>query len=53
LSGRTVQNYLSKVYDKLQVSRRSQATAVYLSSSKWPLNETDGFVAYLPAWARR
>lgn len=34
LSGRTVQNYLSKVYDKLQVSRRSQATAVYLSSSK-------------------
>jgi DNA-binding NarL/FixJ family response regulator len=30
LSDKTVKNYLANVYDKLQVSRRSQATAVFL-----------------------
>jgi two-component system, NarL family, response regulator DevR len=34
LSDKTVKNYLANVYDKLHVSRRSQATAVYLRSSK-------------------
>lgn len=38
LSGRTVQNYLAKIYEKLQVSRRAQATAVYLSTAKSPSN---------------
>jgi len=30
LSDKTVKNYLANVYDKLHVSRRSQATAVFL-----------------------
>lgn len=34
LSDKTVKNYLANVYDKLHVSRRSQATAVYLRSAK-------------------
>lgn len=34
LSDKTVKNYLANVYDKLHVTRRSQATAVYLRSSK-------------------
>src|ERR687892_504358 len=33
LSDKTVKNYLANVYDKLHVTRRSQATAVYLRSS--------------------
>lgn len=34
LSDKTVKNYLANVYDKLHVSRRSQATAVYLKAAK-------------------
>jgi two-component system, NarL family, response regulator DevR len=34
LSDKTVKNYLANVYDKLHVTRRSQATAVYLRSAK-------------------
>lgn len=34
LSDKTVKNYLANVYDKLHVTRRAQATAVYLRSSK-------------------
>jgi len=34
LSDKTVKNYIANIYDKLQVSRRSQATAVYLTSQR-------------------
>ncbi|WP_447978655.1 response regulator transcription factor [Candidatus Nitrospira bockiana] len=34
LSDKTVKNYLSNIYDKLDVNRRSQATAIYLKSVK-------------------
>ena len=34
LSDKTVKNYLANVYDKLHVSRRAQATAVYLRGAK-------------------
>jgi len=34
LSDKTVKNYIAKIYDKLQVSSRSQATAFYLKSQR-------------------
>jgi len=35
LTEKTVRNYLSRVFDKLRVSRRSQLVALYLSNQPW------------------
>lgn len=35
LTEKTVRNYLSRVFDKLRVSRRSQLVALYISNQPW------------------
>ena len=43
LSDKTVRNYLAVVFEKFQISRRSQAAAIYMKHQ----NETSNSIAYL------